>query len=97
MADVHVFAKIQPDKEHYKEVLNALKDILVATRDEAGCERFELNTGIDKDQALYLVEIWSSAGALEAHHKMPHTMAAAKFLEGKLRAKTEVVMMTPAI
>ncbi|MEM5477816.1 putative quinol monooxygenase [Pacificibacter sp. AS14] len=97
MADVHVFAKIQPKADHYDEVLAALRDILQATQAESGCKRFELNVGEVDDKSLYLVEVWESATALEQHHKMQHTLEAAERIDGKLSASTEVVKMTPAI
>ena len=94
MPQVHVFARIQPRPEDRPEVLAALQTLVPQTRAEAGCRRFELNTGIDGDGALYLVEIWDSAADLTAHHALPHTIAAAKVIEGKLLAETEVVRMS---
>lgn len=97
MADVHVFAKIQPKSDHYDEVLAALRGILKATQEEPGCKRFELNVGNADDRSLYLVEIWENERALEQHHQMRHTVNAAERINGKLSASTEVVKMTPAI
>ena len=92
MSDVHVFATIHPEPACQAEVLAALREIVPATREEAGCLRFELNRGCDDDR-FYLVEIWTSQAALEAHHEMPYTVAAAKRIEGKLRAETAVIRM----
>lgn len=97
MVDVHVFAKIQPEAEHYDEVLEALLGILKATQEEPGCKRFELNVGIADDRSFYLVEIWENEAALEQHHQMQHTVEAAERIDGKLSAGTEVVKMTPAL
>ena len=96
MADVHVFAKIQPKADHYDEVFAALRGILKATQEEPGCKRFELNVGDADDKSLYLVEIWESEEALEQHHRMQHTIKAAERIDGKLSANTEVVKMAPA-
>ena len=71
---LHVFARITPKPEYFADALAAIEEIMVDTRRESGCARFELFTSPAKDM-LFLVESWADEAALEAHYMQSYTKA----------------------
>lgn len=74
MPALHVHAAIRPKPEHFADALGAIREILPATRAEPGCLRFELLVA-EGEREIHLVEAWTDAAALAAHHAAPYTRA----------------------
>jgi len=86
-----LIAKIRPNPEHLPAARAAVADIIPATREEPGCERFELFEGA-QDGCLYLLESWRDRAAFDDHHAQPYTKAVFKQYEDWL---AEPVTLTP--
>ncbi|MEO1101303.1 MAG: putative quinol monooxygenase [Pseudomonadota bacterium] len=73
MLPLHVFAKITPKPEHFRDARAAIRGILAETRVEEGCRSFNL---FENEEAghLFLVEEWTDPAALEAHYAQAYTM-----------------------
>lgn len=72
---------VQPD--HVDEVLSALKAVMAPSRQDEGCEHYQLNRDPDSATIFYMVEQWASPEALDAHVNTPHFKALVSALEGK--------------
>jgi quinol monooxygenase YgiN len=63
----------QPGKED--EALQAFKDLVGPTHDEAGCILYALHHGADNPAQLAFIERWASREELDAHLGSPHIKA----------------------
>lgn len=65
-----------PVRRDLREIfLAAARQCITATRQEAGCLRYDLHESIETEGAYLFVEHWRDKAALEAHAKMPHLRA----------------------
>ena len=55
MSPFYLFAEISPKPEHFEEARDAVMSIVQQTRDEPGCERFDLFEN-EAEHRLYLFE-----------------------------------------
>ncbi|CAM3880514.1 putative quinol monooxygenase [Litorimonas haliclonae] len=92
---MRIFAKITPKPEFSDQAIDAVIDILSATRAETGCHRFDLFTSPDRS-TLYLDEEWANADALAFHHAQPYTVAVFKSYEEWLAKPPELLELVPA-
>ncbi len=53
----------------------ALADNIPQTRTEAGCVRFDAYTEEGRDEAIWLIETWTSEDALASHYEQPYARA----------------------
>ncbi|KAF1030712.1 MAG: putative monooxygenase [Pseudomonas sp.] len=60
----------KPGQQDTLEAL--LRALLEPTRQEAGCEQYELNQDLQRPEAFYMIERWSSDAALAAHDQSAH-------------------------
>lgn len=67
-----VFAKITPKPKYFEKSKDAIKGIMLQTRDEPGC--LELTLHEDGMGSLYLYEEWIDEYALQLHHNMAYTI-----------------------
>ncbi|WP_435249985.1 putative quinol monooxygenase [Vibrio sp. nBUS_14] len=88
-----VVAFITPKSEFYAECKQKAEGILTATREEAGCLRFELHENQAKDQ-LILVENWADQAALEEHYAQPYITPIFEFYKTALAQEPEIHKMT---
>ncbi|MFL7034935.1 putative quinol monooxygenase [Vibrio lentus] len=79
--------------EFYAECKQKSEGILTATREEAGCLRFELYENQAKDQ-LILVENWADQAALEEHYVQPYITPIFEFYKTALAQEPEIHKMT---
>ena len=45
---------------------------VIVRAEDAGCERYELFRSVDDEDALVLVEAWTTQADLDAHRAAPH-------------------------
>jgi quinol monooxygenase YgiN len=59
-----------------------LAALVIPTRAERGCLRYELNRATNEPDVLFFVEIWASQGAHEAHLGTPHIRHLLEVVDG---------------
>ncbi len=64
---VSVFASFYPKPESQDAFLALMAGMVRDTRDEPGCLRYDLFSGVGEDGGYHLFEIYADAGALDAH------------------------------
>lgn len=92
MTPLHVFARITPKPSHYDDAREAICGILGRTREEKGCISFELFEN-EAEGALFLIEAWTDAAALEEHYAQPYTEQVFRQYEGWLARQPEIHKM----
>jgi len=69
---VGVIARFHTKPESAEHVLKAIQETMVVpTRSEPGCIRYELWQDLEDPTRLSMVEEWESAAALETHLALP--------------------------
>jgi len=92
MEKIRVIARAgaRPDKE--TEVRDLLRSMLAPTRNEEGCEVYELFES-HKPGTFYFYELWESRTALERHAVTPHFLDLQEQLTGLLVGPFEVSLV----
>lgn len=84
-----LIAVIKPRMERADEVVDRLRAMRDATREEPGNVFMELVVG-DDDETWLMLEKFSSREAWEHHMTLPHVTEGNTFLADKLREPTEL-------
>lgn len=61
---------VKPDQR--AEFITNARDVIAATRREAGCISYELTNSVTEPDTFLFVERWQSRDALDAHFQTPH-------------------------
>ena len=72
---VHLLATLHAHPGHGPTLEAALRQLVPASRAEAGCLQYELHQDRDTPERFYMLEIWRSAAALEHHRQTEHFCA----------------------
>ncbi|GGD03621.1 putative quinol monooxygenase [Aureimonas glaciei] len=82
--------KIRPGSQ--AAVVAAATPCIHATRQEAGCLRYDLLASVLEPETLVFVEQWETREALDAHFATPHLLAwRAGLAPHKLEGRIEIV------
>ena len=78
MSTVSLIVRIQLSAESAPAYAEAAKAVVVATREEAGCQWYGIAVDVTDPCVVWVSEQWASQADLDAHLKTPHVAA---FLE----------------
>ncbi|MDJ0685593.1 MAG: putative quinol monooxygenase [Alphaproteobacteria bacterium] len=67
-----LIASIVAEDENRDFILRALRALLSPTRNEAGCERYDLVVSDEDPNRFLMIETWASRGAWLAHMETEH-------------------------
>ncbi|CAA9510523.1 MAG: hypothetical protein AVDCRST_MAG91-1600 [uncultured Sphingomonadaceae bacterium] len=70
-----VWAEVPIKSEHFEAACEAVADIVVETRGEAGCHRFEPYRAADGSPTVLIHERWNDRAAFDFHHAQDYTRA----------------------
>ncbi|MFC5475765.1 putative quinol monooxygenase [Paraherbaspirillum soli] len=73
---VKIMARISSRADTSTLLKNILQELVVPSRNEAGCLGYELYQDDDNPLDFVTVELWMDQAAAEAHLASPHVMAA---------------------
>ena len=90
MEPLYLVAVIKPKTEEADTVREFLDSMIAATRDEDGCEMYDLVVGDDDPNTWLMIEKWSSRTHWDAHMVTPHVAKGNEALAGLLRKPTEL-------
>lgn len=91
---VHLLATLHAHPGHGPTLEAALRQLVPASRGEAGCLQYELHQDRDTPERFYMLEIWRSAAALEHHRQTEHFLRFGHE-HGHLLANFELTYHTP--
>jgi quinol monooxygenase YgiN len=76
--EIYIFTRFhaRPGADNALEA--ALRDVVAATREEAGCLNIHAFRSIRDPQTYYIHSSWKDEAAFDTHAKMPHTV---RFIE----------------
>lgn len=86
-----IFAKITPKPQYFEVSKEAIKEIIVQTRNEPGCITFILHEDSVGNMCLY--EEWIDDNALKLHHEMDYTKAVFEAYTDWLAAPPEITKL----
>ena len=70
---ITVVATLQCTEENLEHVVSALKTLQFHSRQEDGCERYDIARRVtDQHIEIVITELWTSASALDAHFNAAH-------------------------
>ena len=72
MSTVSVIVRIQLSAESAPAYAEAAKAVVVATREEAGCQWYGIAVDVADPCVVWVSEQWASQADLDAHLKTPH-------------------------
>ncbi len=87
---LRVIARITASPDHVAAVRRILTTVVVATRHETGCLRYDLLQNHADPGDFTIVEEWLSAQAEQQHLLSAHVQAALGELHGRLGAEPDI-------
>ena len=96
MSKISLIAKLPCQDGKNDEMEAALADLIEAANEEAGLEIYSAHKA-DDDNTYWFFELYSDAGAVEAHGKGDAMKAAMGAVGGFLAGKPEIVKATPVV
>jgi quinol monooxygenase YgiN len=70
-----IVAKVKAKPESADAVQAALLAVSIPSREDAGCESYQLYVNPEDPTDLVMVEKWADSAAIAAHNKTPHFQA----------------------
>lgn len=86
MNKIKIVATIITQEEHQQFLLDAFKQLVKASRKEAGNMRYDLHQVHDNPQKFVFIETWQSQAAVDAHNASKHFADFLQAIEGKTEA-----------
>lgn len=76
--ELYIFGRFRARPENETAVAEAINDVLVSTRAEAGCLNIHAFRSIRDTRLFFIHSRWVSEAAFEIHANLPHTV---RFIE----------------
>lgn len=80
MSEIQILAATTVKPENKEAFLALMKEVVKASRAEAGCVRYDLAQELQNPLALTVVETWASQAAIDEHNATPHFKKLVDFL-----------------
>lgn len=90
-----ILATVEAKPEAAHEVEAALKKMILPTRAETGCVRYELFRSKEKTGTFHLLETYANDDALASHHASPHFAELVASLADKLASDLQITPLVP--
>lgn len=74
-----------------------MRTMIAATREEAGCIRYDMHRADDDPASFVMVEYWRSAEDLQLHFDSPHMAALGRDLPELLDQPVQIRRLSPVI
>jgi len=69
---IYLTAILKARKESIKDLKSILDNMVLNTRKEEACEKYELQQGLDDEAVFIFHEIWKSKEGLDAHNQQSY-------------------------
>ena len=84
---IYVIATLTVKADHREAFVAGARDVIAATRREAGCQHYDLSGSVTDPLTFVFVERWDNREALDAHFLTPHLQhwrtLCAQYLSGR--------------
>ncbi|EAE8345889.1 antibiotic biosynthesis monooxygenase [Listeria monocytogenes] len=92
---LHIEAQITVKKEQTEAFLQAAREIIVASRAEAGNHGYELVQSTENGTVFYMLEKWADMDAIQQHNDSQHFKKFQKAAANFVAKPLEVSVLTP--
>lgn len=82
--------KVKPDQRN--EVANILQHMVMETRKEAACIRYDLHQGTEDENVFVFYEIWKDQKGLDAHNQQPYILEFGHLAKEKLEEEPHIYL-----
>ena len=79
MSQLNIIATITIKPEYHEAFKPIFKRLVIGSRAEHGCVRYELNQSIENPNIYTVLETWQSQQAIDLHNTTPHFVEFANF------------------
>ncbi|EAG9222066.1 monooxygenase ycnE [Listeria monocytogenes] len=92
---LHIEAQITVKKEQTEAFLQAAKEVIAASRAEAGNHGYELVQSVENETVLYMLEKWTDMDAIQQHNDSDHFKKFQKLAADFVAKELEISVLTP--
>ncbi|TYV78328.1 antibiotic biosynthesis monooxygenase [Listeria monocytogenes] len=92
---LHIEAQITVKKEQTKAFLQAAKEVIAASRAEAGNHGYELVQSTENETVFYMLEKWADMAAIQQHNDSEHFKKFQKLAADFVAKELEISVLTP--
>ncbi|CBY62125.1 hypothetical protein LMOSLCC2376_0093 [Listeria monocytogenes SLCC2376] len=92
---MHIEAQITVRKEQTEAFLQAAKEVIAASRAEAGNHGYELVQSTENETVFYMLEKWADMAAIQQHNDSEHFKKFQKLAADFVAKELEISVLTP--
>ncbi|EAC8050924.1 antibiotic biosynthesis monooxygenase [Listeria monocytogenes] len=92
---LHIEAQITVKKEQTEAFLHAAKEVIAASRAEAGNHGYELVQSTENETVFYMLEKWADMDAIQQHNDSEHFKKFQKAAADFVAKELEISVLTP--
>ncbi|ECB9797854.1 antibiotic biosynthesis monooxygenase [Listeria monocytogenes] len=92
---LHIEAQITVRKELTEAFLQAAKEVIAASRAEAGNHGYELVQSTENETVFYMLEKWADMAAIQQHNDSEHFKKFQKLAADFVAKELEISVLTP--
>ncbi|ADB69662.1 Putative monooxygenase ycnE [Listeria monocytogenes] len=92
---MHIEAQITVKKEQTEAFLQAAKEVIAASRAEAGNHGYELVQSTENETVFYMLEKWADMDAIQQHNDSEHFKKFQKAAADFVAKELEISVLTP--
>ncbi|EAE7094351.1 antibiotic biosynthesis monooxygenase [Listeria monocytogenes] len=92
---LHIEAQIMVKKEQTEAFLQAAKEVIAASRAEAGNHGYELVQSTENETVFYMLEKWADMAAIQQHNDSEHFKKFQKLAADFVAKELEISVLTP--
>ncbi|EHR7111246.1 antibiotic biosynthesis monooxygenase [Listeria monocytogenes] len=92
---LHIEAQITVKKEQTEAFLQAAKEVIAASRAEAGNHGYELVQSTENETIFYMLEKWADMAAIQQHNDSEHFKKFQKLAADFVAKELGISVLTP--
>ncbi|EAF3626188.1 antibiotic biosynthesis monooxygenase [Listeria monocytogenes] len=92
---LHIEVQITVKKEQTEDFLQAAKEVIAASRAEAGNYGYELVQSTENETVFYMLEKWADMAAIQQHNDSEHFKKFQKLAADFVAKELEISVLTP--
>ncbi|EHS5050316.1 antibiotic biosynthesis monooxygenase [Listeria monocytogenes] len=92
---LYIEAQITVKKEQTEAFLQAAKEVIAASRAEAGNHGYELVQSTENETVFYMLEKWADMAAIQQHNDSEHFKKFQKLAADFVAKELEISVLTP--
>ncbi|MBC1571768.1 antibiotic biosynthesis monooxygenase [Listeria sp. FSL L7-0478] len=92
---LHIEARMTIKKEQTEAFLQAAKEVIAASQEEAGNHGYELVQSTENETVFYMLEKWADMDAIQQHNESEHFKKFQKAAANFVAKELEISVLTP--